>query len=179
VRTFTGSSTGCSNWTDDGGLCALAPGWSRTATRQAAAAAERIELWTAEYERRVTAAREAAGGRAVDLFKIWRAVPRPSKVMVWSPAYTGVFLDWARRHRLYAAYHLIAFTGLRRGEACGVEWVDVDLKARSLAVRVQRVQIGYDVEEGAPKTEASDAKVALDAGTAAVLKAHRKQQKTD
>jgi len=31
----------------------------------------------------------------------------------------------------------------------------VDLQARTLAVRVQRVQIGYDVEEGAPKTEAS------------------------
>jgi integrase len=69
--------------------------------------------------------------------------------------------------------------GLRRGEACGVEWVDVDLQARTLAVRFQRVQIGYDVEGGAPKTEASDATVALDAGTANVLKAHRKQQKTD
>jgi integrase len=30
-------------------------------------------------------------------------------------------------HRLYAAYHLIALRGLRRGEACGLRWCDIDL----------------------------------------------------
>lgn len=41
-------------------------------------------------------------------------------MMVWKLEQVGVFLG--HRHagddQLYAIYHLIAFTGLRRGEAC-------------------------------------------------------------
>ncbi len=141
--------------------------------------AERTAEWRRAYEQRVSEAREAAGGRNVDLFKIWLSIPGPSEVMVWTPAQTGAFLDHATSHRLYAAYHLIAFTGLRRGETCGLGWPDVDLDALSLAVRTQLVQLGWEVQEGQPKTSASDATVALDATTGAVLRAHRKQQLAD
>lgn len=99
--------------------------------------------------------------------------------MVWGPAQTGVFLERAALHRLYAAFHLIALTGLRRGEACGARWVDLELNARQLAIRTQLIQLGWKVEEGEPKTEASDAHVALDAGTVKVLNAHRRQQCED
>jgi integrase len=54
-------------------------------------------------------------------------VPTPSPVMVWRPDQLGQFLDQAAEHRLYALWHLIAFRGLRRGEACGLEWPEVDL----------------------------------------------------
>jgi hypothetical protein len=36
-----------------------------------------------------------------------------------TPEQTCLFLDQATGHWLYAAFHLIAFTGLRCGEACG------------------------------------------------------------
>jgi integrase len=53
----------------------------------------------------------------------------PGPVMVWTPKLTGAFLDHAFLDRLYALYHLIVFTGLRRGEACGLHWADLDLDA--------------------------------------------------
>ncbi|MGI5274136.1 site-specific integrase [Nonomuraea sp. CA-218870] len=108
--------------------------------------------------------------------RIWLGTPRPSPVMVWTPAQLGAFLDYATTDRLYALYHLIAFRGLRRGEACGVRWVDVDLDEGVLTVSTQLIIVEGEIEEGDPKTEASDAAVALDNGTVAVLRAHRQRQ---
>ena len=138
---------------------------------------ERVEAWQAAYERAVDEARARAGGRPVSAFKIWLSLPRPSRVMVWTPEQTGVFLDRAAGHRLYALFHLVAFRGLRRGEVCGVSWPDVDLDAATLAVRENRVKITYkDIEDGTPKMDASEDTVPLDSGTVAALRAHRRQQ---
>jgi len=63
--------------------------------------------------------------------------PRPSPVMVWTPEQTGIFLNRAAGHRLYGLYHLIAFRGLRRGEACGLRWADVDLDEGTIPGRFQ------------------------------------------
>ncbi len=41
-------------------------------------------------------------------------------VAVWTATQTAAFLNAIRGHRLYAACHLIALRGLRRGEACGL-----------------------------------------------------------
>jgi len=50
------------------------------------------------------------------------------------PAQTAAFLNSIRGHRLYAAYHLIA---LRRGEACGLRWCDIDLDAATAVIAWQ------------------------------------------
>lgn len=97
----------------------------------------------------------------------------PGKVMVWTPEQTGQFLDHIREHRLYAIYHLIAYRGPRRGEACGIHDDDIDATHRELTVRSQRVQIGWDVEEGEPKTDAGERTIALDTDTLRVLHAHQ------
>lgn len=47
--------------------------------------------------------------------------------MVWTPEQTGIFLDHAAGHPLYPLFHLMAFRGLCRGEACGLAWPDLDL----------------------------------------------------
>lgn len=103
----------------------------------------------------------------------------PSPVMIWTPAQTGRFLDSAADDRLYALFHLVVFTGLRRGEACGGHWDDVDLDARTLAVRWQVVQHGWATVLDTPKTAGSEATVALDADTVAVLRKHRVSQHRD
>jgi integrase len=54
--------------------------------------------------------------------------------MAWTPAQLGTFLDHAVGDWLYALYHLVAHRGLRRGEACGVRWQDIDLEAGKLTV---------------------------------------------
>lgn len=103
----------------------------------------------------------------------WRETgEKPGPVMVWTPAQTGAFLDYVADHRLYGLFHLIAFRGLRRGEACGARVVDLDVKARTLTIAKQLVQDGWKVEESDPKTDSSNAAVALDEGTLAALK-HR------
>jgi integrase len=37
-------------------------------------------------------------------------------------------------HRLYAVFHLIALRGLRRGEAAGLRWCDVDLEGSAAMI---------------------------------------------
>lgn len=110
------------------------------------AKAPKATVWTGE---RVTAWKETG--------KI------PSPVMVWTPQQTGAFLDHTHdaNDRLYALYHLITFTGLRRGEACGLHWDDVDLDTATLTVRWQIVQHGWATALDTPKTDDSDAAVTL------------------
>lgn len=110
----------------------------------------------------------------------WRKTgTRPSSVMIWDAGCTAAFLQRARRHEaLYALFHLVAFTGLRRGEACGLRWADVELAKSTMAVREQIVQLGWATESGQPKTDAGERVVALDPATVAVLAAHRRRQIT-
>jgi integrase len=108
-----------------------------------------------------------------DALARWKATRTiPSKVMVWTPEQTGKFLDHIADHPLYALYHLVALRGLRRGEVCGLREDDLNLDNAQLTVRTQRVQIGWDVEDGNPKTDAGHRVVALDAATVAVLRGH-------
>ncbi|WP_167535871.1 tyrosine-type recombinase/integrase [Streptomyces vinaceus] len=63
------------------------------------------------------------------------------KVIPWEPAEFGAFLDRIGTHRLGALFEVIAGTGLRRGEAWGLRWDDVDFARRVIVVRQQIVQV--------------------------------------
>lgn len=63
------------------------------------------------------------------------------KVHPWEPAELGTFLDHAAPHRLGSLFELIALAGLRRGEALGLRWSDLDLERGILVVRQQVVQL--------------------------------------
>jgi integrase len=99
--------------------------------------------------------------------------------MVWTPSHTFAFLAQAATHRLSALYRLIALRGLRRGEAVGLRWKDVDLTAGTAGVHWQITQLGWEPVQGRPKTEASDRTIALDEDTVTALRAHRKRQATE
>ena len=135
---------------------------------------ERVRAWQKDFDARLAAAR-AAGGR-VSPVDIWVSVPRPSPVMVWTPAQTVVFLDAARRHRLHALWRLIATRGLRRGEGCGLRRPDTDLDAAVSTIRWQITQLGWDPVQGVPKSDAGERTVALDAETVTDLALWRKEQ---
>ena len=53
------------------------------------------------------------------------AVRRP-RVSPWGPEELAAFLDKAAADELGALFEVIAFTGLRHGEALGLMWADVD-----------------------------------------------------
>jgi len=97
-------------------------------------------------------------------------------VAVWTAAQAGAFLDVAAGHRLYPLFHLIAYRGLRRGEAVGVRWEDLDLDAGLLRVSQQVVQLGWATEIGEPKSDSGVRTVTLDEATVAVLRQWRRAQ---
>lgn len=102
----------------------------------------------------------------------------PPVVSVWTPAQTGAFLDSIADDRLYALFHLIAFRGLRRGEAVGLPWINVDLEHGQVVIASQIVQLGWVTEQAAPKSD-SEGVVALDGGTIEVLRAHQERQRAE
>ncbi|HKT02058.1 MAG TPA: tyrosine-type recombinase/integrase [Rugosimonospora sp.] len=106
----------------------------------------------------------------------WRDTGQvPGPVMVWTPAQTGAFLDYATSHDpdLYSMLHLIAHAGLRRGEAVGLRDVDVALDRAEITMTRQRVDLGDTVRDKRPKTRGSVRTIALAASTVAVLRAAR------
>ncbi len=110
----------------------------------------------------------------------WRATGElPSLVIVRTPAQTAVFLERAAKHPQFALFHLLAFTGMRWGEAVGLRWVDVNLPCRLVTVAQQVIQLGWETMVTAPKSESSQRTVRLSDPVAAELTARRRQQKAD
>lgn len=96
--------------------------------------------------------------------------------MVWTPEQTGEFLDHIADDRLYALFHLIAYRGPRRGEACGARWTDSDLDEGTLGIVQTILQLGRTTHVDSPKSEMSARTIALDTDTTSVLRAHRARQ---
>jgi integrase len=51
-----------------------------------------------------------------------------------TPAQLASFLATVRGDVLFVLWWLVALRGLRRGEVCGLRWVDVDLPGKTLTV---------------------------------------------
>jgi integrase len=140
------------------GLIAVNPGrWPELP----AAARPRPQVWTPA----LTEGWEREG---------WRPV-----VGVWTAEQTAAFLAQVEGHRLYALFHLVALRGLRRGEAVGLRWSDLDLDAGTLTVTGQLQQLGGRMVAGPPKSDAGRRVVALDKTTIAALCAHRVRQQAE
>ncbi|BBH66469.1 hypothetical protein ACTI_31540 [Actinoplanes sp. OR16] len=75
-----------------------------------------------------------------------------------------------------ASASLPRVSGLRRGEACGLRWEDVDLRGRTMTVAIQLVDNDGEVAESEPKSDAGNRMVALDVVTVSVLRSHRLRQ---
>ena len=103
---------------------------------------------------------------------------KPSEMHCWDAGDLGKFLLHIEGHRLQAAFHLAAMTGMRRGEVLGLRWADVDLDASRLAVRHTLVSVAYQLKESTPKTHQARV-IDLDAGTVEMLRAHRDRQQSE
>ena len=119
-------------------------------------------------------------------------VPRQArpKNHPWEPEELGHFLDHAASDPFAPIFELIAMAGLRRGEAAGLRWSDIDLVHGLLVVRQQIVQLDADSHAcglcgdqhrglviTAPKTASGEARrVDLGQTAAGTLLTHRLAQ---
>jgi integrase len=85
-------------------------------------------------------------------------------------------------HRLFAAFYLALYTGLRRGEILGLMWDDFDWKAPNFEVKRELVTIKdettgkYYLDFQNPKTEKSRRVIPMTENLVKVLKAHKAKQ---
>jgi integrase len=95
----------------------------------------------------------------------------------WPAATLKEFLaaSSAREDPLHGLWVLLATTGMRRGEALGLRWQDVDLDAGRIRVVQTIIQIRTKAAISEPKTSRGRRPIALDQATVGVLREHRRK----
>ena len=100
------------------------------------------------------------------------------QVVPWSPDELAAFLGQLEHEPLGCLFEVMAFTGLRRGEALGLRWSDVDLDAKTITVRQTLIEYGTKVEFGRPKTASGEERrVDLDDISVHALRVHQLAQR--
>jgi integrase len=99
----------------------------------------------------------------------------------WNAAQLGAFLDWSRGNsQNHAPWHVLAYTGMRRGELLALRWRDIDLDAATVSVRRSVGVIKHkgqprEIRVGGTKT-AKPRTVDIDPATVAVLRAWKRER---
>jgi len=102
--------------------------------------------------------------------------PLVSRYKVDAPDHREIvrILEFAKQTPYYLAFHVAAYTGLRRGEIIALRWADIDLDNCLLSVtRTAQRQKGRGVMVMETKSDAGRRGVALDAETVAVIRNHK------
>jgi len=100
----------------------------------------------------------------------------------WEPAELHGFLGSIEGDDMHPMLRLVAMSGLRRGEVCGLRWTDVDLDTGRVHVRQQLVVVAAGdgrheiLMQETPKSDAGRRHVDLDLATVALLRSHRARQ---
>jgi len=96
-------------------------------------------------------------------------------VHTWDATTLRQFLDESRAadDRHHPLWVLLATTGMRRGEALGLRWSEVDLDAGRARIVQTIIQTRNVVSVGEPKTARGRRPISLDPATVAVLRSHR------
>lgn len=95
----------------------------------------------------------------------------------WTIEEAARFLEATAGHPLVGSLYRVALlTGLRQGELLGLRWAAIDWDGPALWVRETRDQRG---RTGPPKSERSQRRVPIDAGTAAALRTRRVRRDRD
>ena len=114
--------------------------------------------------------KEAEDDREHDTFDPKRA---------WTPEQVASFQAVTRDDRDGQILLLLLGTGLRRGEACGLHWKQVDLRKRTLQVAKHLVMVGKDPKLDTPKTKGSRRLIPLAADMVELLERQRSRQEEE
>ena len=101
------------------------------------------------------------------------------EMKTWSGKQLGSFLGSTKDDRLAPLWRVLAMTGVRRGEVCGLRWDDVDLEKARLSVRRALIPHEDGVIISEPKTAKGRRQIALDAVTVEAFKTQAAQQLAD
>jgi integrase len=101
------------------------------------------------------------------------------KFKAWSPIEARKFLKAARGDRLYALYAVALSLGLRRGEALGLRWPDVDEAEGIIRVEQALHRVEGKLQLGPVKTDGSARVIPIPKQLLGVIRAHRSLQESD
>jgi integrase len=104
---------------------------------------------------------------------------RLRKEKAWSAKEAAQFLEVAKEHRLYALWSVGLAIGLRRGEALGLRWEDVNLTAGRVNLEQALYRVGGTLALHELKTESSENSVPLPDSLVKILRQHQHDQLTD
>ena len=105
------------------------------------------------------------------------ATGRRARDKAWTSTQLRTFLDVTASDRLAPLWHLLSTTGLRRGEALGLRWSDLDLDRSKLRVAQTVTEVrGRLIVQASGKTDAAERTLSLDASTVEVLRRWRLRQ---
>lgn len=100
----------------------------------------------------------------------------PVEMRTFSNAELLQFLDAASEHRHAGLWWILGTTGMRRGEALGLRWSDIDLERREIRVVRALVPVEGGRAWSTTKTKAGKRIVFFDEDCLAALKTHRARQ---
>ncbi|MFW7420518.1 tyrosine-type recombinase/integrase [Vagococcus fluvialis] len=121
--------------------------------------------------------------KKVTVPKVMKEVVEETEFNYYSKEELIQFLDLIKQsnnEKAYSLFYLLAFTGLRQGEALALTWSDIDFELKTLTVN-KTLTRGENSRLIVlpPKTKKSARTMALDDGTLSVLKSWRKTQRTE
>lgn len=91
------------------------------------------------------------------------------------------FLEYAEKHekyKIYVLFRLLAFSGIRKGEALALTWNDVDFKKAQITINKTIILVSK-VKVTTPKTKSSNRTVFIDKKTLSILNEWRLRQKKE
>ena len=98
------------------------------------------------------------------------------RLPVWTAEQLSASLAHVADDRLYALWRLLAMTGMRRGEALGLQWSCLDMEGGRLTIRRAWVPVNGVGQMSEPKTRRGRRTIALDPVTLEALRLHAARQ---
>ena len=105
-----------------------------------------------------------------------KPMKKSPEMKAWLPDELGTFITVTRTDRQAGVWHLLATTGMRRGEILGLRWDDIDFDNNTLTVRRTRVRSGTAVFDETPKSQASMRTINIDSQTMQALRQQKARQ---
>lgn len=115
--------------------------------------------------------------RLADSPSLTTARAKAPEMQVWTPAELARFLRSIEGSHNEALFRTIAMTGVRRSEAAGLRWCDVDVKRGALVISQAATQVDGVELIDAPKSRRSRRVIDLDPATTAMLQRYRSTQR--